>query len=875
MPIAGFYVDLQEQFFELSETRTFDTGNQAWAMIALLALHRRTGDLQYLNAARLLGNLINTFRHDTGSYQGFQGGLDFKNGDEAEPERRSYASTEHNLDIYAAFTLMFDLTGEAIWQDGAQHARQFIEATWDSARGCYLAGTTSPSLLNTNFNQLPLDVQPWSVLALPDGFTAHPEVLSCAENNHRKMSDGFTGFDFNTDRDGVWFEGTGHMATAYAWISQSVSADTYRQELNQAQATPPFGDGFGIAAASHDAVTSGFGFNLFRRLHVGATAWHVFAQLGFNPYYQRQKSSCPSIMIDPETLPNGSIGTAYSQMLTAGGGAAPRKLILSAGALPGGLTLTAGGLLSGTPNAAGSFTFSVAAIDANYCTGSRSYTIRINFTSPTATTFRVASAGAAAQEYPFQYGFARFYKDDMLFYHRIGGGGGGRGFNVAAIDTCTGELIQPVQNFDTWITGGDGTAMNAMISFLNGLPNGALILIAVADEAGLTQGPPNSCVHLTYPWVEAGYQALEALGSQKIRQYCFWNSWSMVTIKGTGQPIEEMLGNTVQVTAQTSIVAPPFLSPISQSFSSNGGNGNVEVYAATSCGWTAVSNALWITVDSGSGGNGNNTVNYSVATNNSAGQRSGTITIANQVFTITQGGIGYEADVAPRPNGSGTIVVSDWVQVGRFSVGLDTPSAGSEFQRADCAPRATIGDGKITVADWVQAGRYSVGLDPLTGAGGPASQTSLIPKNFTIERTPVELRLASLEIEPGQQLISLPVELSAMGGENAIGFSLQFDPGAMRYLGVKRGRDLAEEDALLRQTARSNDGRVAFAIALKPGQSYKAGVKEILQLQFRLLKKMYVETEISIVDDEVVDARAGYIPVRSVNGILWRRNRQD
>ncbi|MGH9802369.1 MAG: BACON domain-containing protein, partial [Blastocatellia bacterium] len=78
--------------------------------------------------------------------------------------------------------------------------------------------------------------------------------------------------------------------------------------------------------------------------------------------------------------------------------------------------------------------------------------------------------------------------------------------------------------------------------------------------------------------------------------------------------------------------------------------------------------------------------------------------------TLTQG---YEADVAPRPNGSnnGTVTVTDWVQVGRFVAGLDSISAGSEFQRADCAPRDSRGDGRLSVSDLTQAGRYAAGLD--------------------------------------------------------------------------------------------------------------------------------------------------------------------
>ncbi|HKR15391.1 MAG TPA: Calx-beta domain-containing protein [Pyrinomonadaceae bacterium] len=55
----------------------------------------------------------------------------------------------------------------------------------------------------------------------------------------------------------------------------------------------------------------------------------------------------------------------------------------------------------------------------------------------------------------------------------------------------------------------------------------------------------------------------------------------------------------------------------------------------TSGGQTA-----WITVTSGSSGTGNGTVNYSVASNTGASQRTGTITVNGQVHTVTQAGTG-------------------------------------------------------------------------------------------------------------------------------------------------------------------------------------------------------------------------------------------
>jgi uncharacterized protein (TIGR03437 family) len=77
------------------------------------------------------------------------------------------------------------------------------------------------------------------------------------------------------------------------------------------------------------------------------------------------------------------------------------------------------------------------------------------------------------------------------------------------------------------------------------------------------------------------------------------------------------------------------INPASQSFPASGGSGTVNVTAATGCAWTAGSNATWLTVTSGSSGNGNGAVGFSVAANTGVA-RSSTLTIAGQTFTVTQ-----------------------------------------------------------------------------------------------------------------------------------------------------------------------------------------------------------------------------------------------
>lgn len=84
-----------------------------------------------------------------------------------------------------------------------------------------------------------------------------------------------------------------------------------------------------------------------------------------------------NISLSPNTLPNGTVGTANSQTITASGGTAPYRFAVTSGSLPPGLTLSQVGVLSGMPTTAGTFSFTVTATDNNNATGSRTYSLVI------------------------------------------------------------------------------------------------------------------------------------------------------------------------------------------------------------------------------------------------------------------------------------------------------------------------------------------------------------------------------------------------------------------------------------------------------------------------------------------------------------------
>lgn len=97
-----------------------------------------------------------------------------------------------------------------------------------------------------------------------------------------------------------------------------------------------------------------------------------------------------AVSITTVTLPNPSVGAAYSQTVAATGGSGPYTFSLSAGALPTGIFLSTAGVLSGTANQVGSFSSTIAATDANSQTASRAYTL--NVAAPTLTLTPPAGA---------------------------------------------------------------------------------------------------------------------------------------------------------------------------------------------------------------------------------------------------------------------------------------------------------------------------------------------------------------------------------------------------------------------------------------------------------------------------------------------------
>ncbi len=244
------------------------TGNMAWAMLLWIAL----GPAWRAPAERA-ADWVEAHVRAPGGYAG--GFLGF----EPAPQRLAWVSTEHNIDLAAAFTGL-GRTKEAA------HARDFVASMWQAGEGRFATGLKPDGSLNLHSA---VDANLWPLLAAgarPDWARALDWVLTRHGLPEGAPSPEITGVDFNTDRDGIWLEGTAITALAArragrdpARLMATLRANTAPGGLIYASTTPTLTTGLSIGLD-----TNAPDFLYYRRPHLAPTAWAALAQLGANPF---------------------------------------------------------------------------------------------------------------------------------------------------------------------------------------------------------------------------------------------------------------------------------------------------------------------------------------------------------------------------------------------------------------------------------------------------------------------------------------------------------------------------------------------------------------------------------------------------------------
>lgn len=277
LKLPGWWDNQRQAWLEDRYQVGSDSGNMAWAMLALLALDQAGAGPAYRTGAERIGLWV-AERQDHRGAGGFTGGTF---GHEPSPTDNLWKSTEHNTDLAAAFHRLAQVTGNPSWRDRAAEAARFVEAMWDPARDCYATGTTEDGVTVNPI--VALDAQAWPPLALPQAASHSANLLAVLD---RRVRDG-TGFAYSDSRGGVWTEGTAQTALLLALTGRTADAGKLMAVI-EAQRAPEGG----YYATSVERLPTGFALQTdpsqprlyFHLPHLAATAWAALASTRFNPF---------------------------------------------------------------------------------------------------------------------------------------------------------------------------------------------------------------------------------------------------------------------------------------------------------------------------------------------------------------------------------------------------------------------------------------------------------------------------------------------------------------------------------------------------------------------------------------------------------------
>jgi len=289
--LPGWYDTSSAKWFEDSYQVGCNAGNTSYAALALLhyAAMAQSGDASGLDPARgerclKDAQLLMEWVLDECS----DGGDGFTAGHEGWPEngpsgmtKLTYKSTEHNIDAYAAFAELYQLTGDERYHEASESALRFIKSMYDEDAKVFLTGT-GPDGITPEVGNVVLDAQVWAALALGDDFKPYEAALEQLDSMRTDLG----GYRFHPcDDEGFWCEGTAFTALMYAQRGDLGRASESFAALDAVQ----LGNGM-FPAATMEGLTTGIELSdgspwLYGTSpHVAPTAWYIMACNGFNPY---------------------------------------------------------------------------------------------------------------------------------------------------------------------------------------------------------------------------------------------------------------------------------------------------------------------------------------------------------------------------------------------------------------------------------------------------------------------------------------------------------------------------------------------------------------------------------------------------------------
>ncbi len=300
---SGAFYNAYDTIGGAPQENMIHVGPNVWLGIAALQYQKRTGDEQFLPMAERIGKWLIRLQDEEG---GLRGGPDVK-----------WHSTEHNLDAYAYFMMLWHVTQDEAYQAAGKRCLSWIQTYAYSSKENRMNRGKGDATIAT-------DTFAWAISALgpatlkeihfdADGIMEFAEK-NCAVKVDFKREGGrvvkVRGFDFakaqNLGRGGVIStEWTSQMIVGYQVLAKyygslpegvekaalyKQKAEFYLNELQKMVITSSSRTGQGrgcLPYASSANVDTGHGWRTPRGSSTGSvspTAYGLFAWKGYNPF---------------------------------------------------------------------------------------------------------------------------------------------------------------------------------------------------------------------------------------------------------------------------------------------------------------------------------------------------------------------------------------------------------------------------------------------------------------------------------------------------------------------------------------------------------------------------------------------------------------
>lgn len=293
-----------------AEEKRQHVGVVTWMAMAVMAYEKKYNDTRYRAMAEKALDWCIGFSKPNGGVSGglttWQVGADTSSNDKPEP----WSSTEHNQDLYP--TLLYFATvipaKAATYNGKAAQIKSFLDnVVWnDSTKQFYGGWKNDTNLIDPN---LPLDVNPWGVLALGlNGTRNYQLALDTVDNaagtgtlqspiyKHTLPYDGvnmMTAYDFDWRADPVsppagqyaadiWIEGSSFMSVAYYLRGNIAKADAIINEMIKKSDSRPAPSLGGLPYSLFG--TNNSYWTMANTNCISSTGWVILAIDRFNPF---------------------------------------------------------------------------------------------------------------------------------------------------------------------------------------------------------------------------------------------------------------------------------------------------------------------------------------------------------------------------------------------------------------------------------------------------------------------------------------------------------------------------------------------------------------------------------------------------------------